>query len=121
MSPHERRKIKRILRWFKGERPGPWKIDVEFHRRCNLRCLSCSRRSADNYEEMNEHSKDIEMSTEKWLNIIDEAAELGVEEWHIAGGGEPLLLPKRTITCMERIKKHDMYGILTDNSLHRVD
>lgn len=115
MDEHERSKISRILGWFKGEKPGPWKIDVEFHRRCNLRCLSCSRRSADNYEDLNEHSKKIEMSTDRWLEIIDEAAELGVEEWHIAGGGEPLLLPDRTLTCMERIKEHNMYGILTDN------
>ncbi|MFP4117176.1 MAG: radical SAM/SPASM domain-containing protein [Candidatus Aenigmatarchaeota archaeon] len=115
MNEHERSKIRRILGWLEGEEPGPWKIDVELHRRCNLRCLSCSRRSADNYEEINEHSKEIEMSTEKWLEIIDEAAELGVEEWHIAGGGEPLLLPERTLRVMERIKEHGMYGILTDN------
>lgn len=115
MNEHERSKIRRILGWFEGEEPGPWKIDVELHRRCNLRCLSCSRRSADNYEEMNEHSKEIEMSTERWLEIVDEAAELGVKEWHIAGGGEPLLLPERTLPVMERIKEHGMYGILTDN------
>ena len=55
------------------------------------------------------------MSTQKWLEIIEEAAELGVEEWHIAGGGEPLFLPERTLKCMERIKRHGMYGILTNN------
>ncbi|MFB6088297.1 MAG: radical SAM/SPASM domain-containing protein, partial [Candidatus Aenigmatarchaeota archaeon] len=115
MNSHEKSKIKRILGWFKGRKPGPWKIDVELHRRCNLRCLSCSRRAADNYEEMNEHSKKIEMSTGKWLEIVDEAADLGVREWHIAGGGEPLYLPERTLPVMERIKKHHMYGILTDN------
>lgn len=115
MDEHEKNKIRRILGWFKGKDPGPWKIDVELHRRCNLKCLSCSRRGADNYEQMNNHSKDIEMSTEKWLQIIDEAAEMGVEEWHIAGGGEPLLVPKRTLKCMEKIKEHDMYGILTNN------
>lgn len=115
MDEHEREKVRRILGWFRGKKPGPWKIDVEFHRRCNLRCLSCSRRSADNYDEMNEHSKKIEMSTEKWLELIDEAAELSVEEWHVAGGGEPMFLPERTLPCMERIKEHGMYGILTDN------
>lgn len=115
MNQHERSKIKRIIGWFEGKDPGPWKIDVELHRRCNLRCLSCSRRSADNYEEMNEHSKEIEMPTEKWLKIIDEAAELGVREWHVAGGGEPLYLPERTLPAMEKIKNHNMYGILTNN------
>ncbi len=115
MDEHERNKIRRILDWFRGENPGPWKIDIELHRRCNLRCLSCSRRGADSYEKINEHSKEIEMSTEKWLEIIDEASELGVEEWHIAGGGEPMLIPDRTLSCMERIKRQGMYGILTNN------
>jgi len=111
----ETEKVRRLVNWYKGKRCGPYKIDIELHRRCNLKCLSCSRRADEKYENLNEFSKNIEMSKEKWLDIIDEAAGLGVMEWHVAGGGDPPLLQDITFSVLERIKKHNMYGILTTN------
>ena len=116
IDPHEMIKAKRIWRWLKeGEKQPPFKIDLELHRRCNLRCLSCSRRASPDYERLNDISKKIEMLTEKWLEIVEEAARLGVREWHIAGGGEPMFLPERTVPVMEKIKEHGMLGIITTN------
>jgi MoaA/NifB/PqqE/SkfB family radical SAM enzyme len=49
------------------------------------------------------------------LELVCEAAQLGVREWHIAGGGEPMYLPALTLAVMGLIKKFDMLGILTTN------
>ncbi|MEM5853488.1 MAG: radical SAM protein [Candidatus Aenigmatarchaeota archaeon] len=115
MDEHEVENYKRILNWFKGKKQPPFKIDIELHRRCNSRCLSCSRRASPDYEKLNEISKQIEMPLEKWIEIIEEAAELGVKEWHLAGGGEPMFLPEVTIPVMKEIKKFEMLGIITTN------
>jgi MoaA/NifB/PqqE/SkfB family radical SAM enzyme len=115
MDEHELESYRRILGWFKGKKQPPFKVDLELHRRCNSRCLSCSRRASPDYEKLNEISKKLEMPLEKWLRIVDEAAELGVREWHIAGGGEPMFLPGVTIPVMKRIKSHGMLGIITSN------
>ncbi len=111
----ELEKINRLVDWQRGIEKGPFKIDVELHRRCNLCCLSCSRRADEKYEHINEFSKTIEMPLEKWLRIVKEAAELWVKEWHVAGGGDPPLVPSLTIPVMVAIKKYGMLGILTTN------
>jgi len=64
---------------------------------------------------LNEISKSLEMPLEKWLEIVDEAAELDVREWHIAGGGEPMFLADRVMAVMKRIKEYGMLGIITTN------
>jgi len=115
MDRHELENYKRILKWFKGKIQPPFKIDVELHRRCDSKCLSCSRRSSSDYEKLNEISKKFEMPLEKWLSIVDEAAELDAREWHIAGGGEPMFLPNITIPVMRKIKSYGMLGIITTN------
>lgn len=117
----EQEKINRLLSWYQGRKQGPFKIDIEIHRRCNLKCLSCSRREDEKYSHINEFSKSIEMSKEKWLSIVEQAAELGVKEWHIAGGGDPPMLKEITFPILERIKKHGMYGILTTNGTNLND
>lgn len=115
MDQHETEMYGRVLNWFKGKKRPPFKIDLELHRRCNLKCWSCSRRSSPDYEKLNEISKTLEIPLEKWLQIVDEAAELDVREWHIAGGGDPMFLPKMTIPVMKAIKQNDMLGIITTN------
>ncbi len=115
MDNHELEKCERIITQLNGNSAPPFKIDLELHRRCNLNCLSCSRRSAQNYGSINEYSEKVEMSTERWLDIVDEAGKIGVKEWHIAGGGEPMFLPDRAIPIMDMIKKYAMYGIITTN------
>ncbi len=117
----EQEKIKRLVNWYLGKKEGPFKIDIEIHRRCNLKCLSCSRRADEKFEYINEFSRTIEMPKEKWLEIIEQAAKLGVKEWHIAGGGDPPLLPTVTFPVMEKIKEHNMYGILTTNGTNLYD
>jgi len=115
MDSHEAECYRRVLEWFRKRKQPPFKIDVELHRRCNLKCLSCSRRASSDYDRLNEISKQLEMPLEKWLSIVDEAAKLDVREWHIAGGGEPMFLPEITLPVMRRIKRYGMLGIITTN------
>jgi MoaA/NifB/PqqE/SkfB family radical SAM enzyme len=115
MNPMEQEKYTRVLRQLKGGWAPPFKIDVELHRRCNSNCLSCSRRADTKFAEINEYSATVEMPKETWLGIVREAAQLGVKEWHVAGGGEPMFLPDVTVPVMNEIKKHRMYGIITTN------
>lgn len=115
MDPREKEKYRRVLKQLSGEWAPPFKIDIELHRRCNSKCLSCSRRADPNFAGINEYSRAVEMPTETWLKIVREAAKLGVMDWHIAGGGEPMFLPEVTVPVMNEIKKHGMYGIITTN------
>jgi MoaA/NifB/PqqE/SkfB family radical SAM enzyme len=111
----EKEKIERVYDWYKGRKQGPFKIDIELHRRCNLKCLSCSRRQDKKYGHINQFSKSIELSLEKWLSVVKDAALLGVREWHVAGGGDPPLLKQITFPVLKEIKRFNMYGILTTN------
>jgi len=115
MDDFDKEKTRRLLSWYQGKKQGPFKIDIELHRRCNLDCLSCSRRADEKFGKINEFSKTIEMPVEKWMSIVDQAAALGVWEWHIAGGGDPPYLKEVLFPVMKRIKEHNMYGILTTN------
>lgn len=51
--------------------------------KCNLFCVHC-------YAESRSNLKDEELSTEKWLSIIDELNEIGIQQV-VFTGGEPLL------------------------------
>ncbi len=75
---------------------------------CNLNCGFC--------DTTDRHRPPVdELSPERWLEIVDEAASLGVRRVFILGGGEPLLRKDATPRIMERVKAHGMEGILTTN------
>jgi MoaA/NifB/PqqE/SkfB family radical SAM enzyme len=57
----------------------------------------------------------MELSESKLLSIVDEAAQLGVREWIISGGGEPMVRKRTTLKILTRIKVHGMWGQLTTN------
>lgn len=61
----------------------PYSLLVELTHRCPLHCPYCS-----NPLEMT--LKESELTTEDWLRVLSEAADLGVVEVHFSGG-EPLL------------------------------
>lgn len=61
----------------------PFSLLVEMTHRCPLHCPYCS-----NPIEMAKEAK--ELSTDEWLRVLSEAADIGVVEVHFSGG-EPLL------------------------------
>lgn len=105
-------KVKRLAQWMKGEKAGPVKIDLEPTNTCNLRCRFCWTRSD---ERLSNCQYDNLLSDERILEIIDEAAQLGVVEWQVAGGWEPIVKPRLLADIAKRIKSHAMYGCITTN------
>lgn len=101
-----------MIRWASGEPQPPVTIELIPTDRCNFNCPSCWRQSVPK-EEL-EKKYDEEMTDERLLELIDEAAELGVRDIAFVGGGEPLA---RDITykLMKRIRAHGMEGDLVTN------
>jgi MoaA/NifB/PqqE/SkfB family radical SAM enzyme len=109
----EQEKLRRSIDWYNKKPSPPFKIDVELHRRCNLKCLPCLRQHQG--FDFNEDSKQHEMSLIKWLDIVNQAANLGILVWNIEGGGEPMALKELTIPVMDEVKRSGMYGVITTN------
>ncbi len=105
-------KLQRLSSWLKGEKVGPVKIDIEPTHTCNLKCKFCWTQSP---QRLASCQYDKLLSNERILEIIDEAAELGVVEWQIAGGWEPIVNPKLLMKIAKKIKEHEMYGCITTN------
>ncbi len=55
-----------------------------------------------------------EMSDERLLRLVDEAAHMGVYEFALVGGGDPIARPI-TFKLMKRIREHGMHGDLVTN------
>ncbi|HHL40519.1 MAG TPA: radical SAM protein [Deltaproteobacteria bacterium] len=64
-------------------RGGLLSLELEFSKRCNLRCLYC-------YSSAGEPLKD-ELDFDEVCSVIDQAARLGAKKIILLGGGEPLL------------------------------
>ncbi len=108
----KRETIKRIAKWAKGEPQPPIRIDLEPTLSCNLKCKFCWQRSKDR---LNQCDYSNPLTKKRILEIVDEAAEIGVLEWQIAGGWEPMVDPEFGLKLMKKIKSHGMYGCLTTN------
>ena len=100
--------VTRLLRWHAGETPGPWQLHLFPTNRCNLRCKTCWQRSI-------EFATDREVPDDRLLALADEAAALGVKEWFIIGGGEPMARGDLVIRLCERIRERGMDGVLHTN------
>jgi len=76
--------------------------------RCNLNCGFC--------DTTERHQPPVnELSLERHLELLDEAAAMGVRRVFILGGGEPLMARHITPEVMRRVKDLGMEGILTTN------
>ena len=58
-----------------------------------------------------------ELADDRLLALVDECAALGVREWVIAGGGEPTLRGDLLVRLCERIRAHDMNGVIQTNGV----
>ncbi|MBN2054335.1 radical SAM protein, partial [bacterium] len=115
MYPETRlEKTKRVIKWLDGDTAGPTKMEVEITDLCNLRCTFCWQRSAPRAQDIDPTR---ELSDERWFEIVDESARLGVLEWRICGGGEPLCRKRATLGIIDRLKGHGMAAQLTTNGV----
>jgi MoaA/NifB/PqqE/SkfB family radical SAM enzyme len=94
-------KLHRISLWLKNKIAPPFKAVIIPTNRCNLKCSFCPNalpRSKGIY-----NVKD-EVKDEKWVEVVKEGLSIGIREWSIIGGGEPLLRHKAAISMIETIK-----------------
>jgi len=108
-------KIKRLISWSRDKPQGPISIHLDPTNRCNLKCRFCWQRS---HERKGLVDLKNEVSEQKLLEIVKEASELGVVDWLISGGGEPLVRYKTTIKVMKSIKYYSMRGDIISNGVN---
>lgn len=106
-------KARRLLAWQAGETPGPWEIILFPTNRCNLKCRICWQRWVE--EEKGKVDLESEVSDERLLRLVDEAADLDVREWNIVGGGEPMVRGPLVMQMCERIRELGMNGTIQTN------
>lgn len=104
-------KIKRLIKWFMGEKAAPYTLEIWPTFRCNLSCVFCAH---DLQRKTSETGRGKEISSERWLEILDEAYTLGVKEIRLVGGGEPTNI-KDSFLLMGRVKEYGMAGSITTN------
>ena len=106
LSPHGI--ASRVARWADLGPQGPLTLELYPTLTCNLDCRFC--------DTTDRHRKPVdELPTERLLELVDEAADLGVRRVFVLGGGEPLVR-RDTPRVLRRIKDHGMEGILTTNA-----
>lgn len=98
----------RLRLWEEAGPQGPMTLEIYPTLACNLDCAFC--------DTTDRHRPPVgELSTERLIGIVEEAALLGVRRVFVLGGGEPLLRREATPLLMERVKALGMEGVLTTN------
>ena len=116
--PSEDSRASRVRCCQTGKTAQPWEMILFLTNRCNLKCQICWQRWAE--EEFGKVDFTNELSDERWLKLVDEGAELGVREWAIVGGGEPMVRGDLVIRLAERITFHGMdLAIHTNGALFK--
>lgn len=103
---------KRIKEWIFYKPCGPIQIQAHLTNFCNLKCFFCPTRTLLKKSEI---KKNKELTKECWFRLIEESQELGVKEWHICGGGEPLFDQNLAHDVLVKIKKEGLYGEMITN------
>lgn len=98
----------RIRQWEAQGPQGPMTLELYPTLKCNLDCRFC-----DTTERHQPRQRELPLS--KHLELLDQAAEMGVQRVFILGGGEPLVARDLTPAIMRRVKELGMEGVLTTN------
>lgn len=114
------KKIQRLKGWASGEEKNPYRLEIHPTNRCNLKCRMCGTRTAWKEEEgeMKEiikENKQRELSDDRWLRLVEEAVDMGVERILLTGGGEPFIRKNLILEMMEKIKSHNIFGNINTN------
>ncbi len=100
--------VKRIKKWLKGKTAPPYMLEIWPTFECNLNCVYCWRRVHD-LRKIKQR-----VSEERYLEILNEASNIGIRRVEVVGGGEPMKFP-RIIEIIKRIKLSEMIGTMTTN------
>jgi MoaA/NifB/PqqE/SkfB family radical SAM enzyme len=102
--------MERLTQWRGANPPGPWTISLYPTYRCNIQCRLCWKRAFPEPLKPNE-----ELPDERILRLVDEAADLGVRDWMIGGGGELMLRNELILDMCEKIRARNMNGLIQTN------
>ena len=91
----------RIARWPTEGVQGPTTLELYPTLLCNLSCRFCDTT-------LRHRKPTDELSPERLLGLVDEAAAAGVGRVFVLGGGEPLLRRDATPALLRRVKEHGM-------------
>ena len=108
MSDETNEKADRMLRWAVGEPTGPFSISLGVTHMCNLRCVFCP-------QDVEPGALERELSQERLVGLVREAAEMDVRVINVSGGGEPFFRKKKTLAVMRAIKEGNMGGGTSTN------
>lgn len=113
-------KIDKLVEWKKNSGTGPFRLEIHPTNRCNLKCKMCGTRAVWEEEdkdmsEIIEHNRESEMSDEKLVNLIEQAANHDVERILLTGGGEPFIRKDLVLDMMKKIKEKEIFGNLNTN------
>lgn len=86
----------------------PLSLLLELTHRCPLHCIYCSN-------PLTLVSRTDELPTSVWLDVLDQAASLGVLHVHLSGG-EPLLRPD-IVALVERASSRELYTNLITSGI----
>ena len=106
--------VNRLLQWEMGQTPGPWEVILCPTNRCNQNCPMCWRHWIEAEVGPIDYS---ELSDERLLKLVDEAADMGAREWTITGAGEPWVRGPLTLKICERIRERGMAGRMNTNGV----
>lgn len=106
---YDKELVSRLKQWRQGEKAPPIKVDARLHDLCNLKCVYCSKK-AETRTKIRER-----LSTQKWVDIVGEAAQAGVRHWNFEGVCEPVFFPHQTMRVMNKVKDVGLYGHITTN------
>ncbi len=110
-------KISRLYKWMHEKKAFPYKLIMYPTNRCNLSCPYCPNSFA---RASGRFKKEDELTEEDWITITKESLTLGIKEYRIFGGGEPMVRSKTTIDIVNLVKNHDINlncEIITNGSL----
>jgi MoaA/NifB/PqqE/SkfB family radical SAM enzyme len=110
--------VGRLRAWIeKGERQGPYSLQLSPTMACDLNCIFCRRQ-----DQLREYYKaNAEIPNCRYLTMVKDALALGVKVIIVKGGGEPLLRKSLLLELAPMVKKGGAFGNLVTNGTHLDD
>lgn len=100
-------RLRRLSSWMNGIPSPPLRISIFPTNVCNLQCRMCGVSHA---VRAGRFTIKNELPDEEWLPFIRAGAEMGILEWWVGGGGEPLMRRELTAEIIKTIKRYSPHS-----------